>query len=43
MVVLRNVTQVLVIKASKPVKSEGLYVSEVPKDVSAAHKINTSR
>ena len=42
MVVLRNVTQVLV-KALKPINSEGLYVSEVPKDVSAAHKINTSR
>ena len=34
MVVLRVVTQVLV-KASKPINSEGLYVSEVPKDVSA--------
>ena len=43
MVVLGNVTQVLV-KASKLVNGEGLiYVSEVPKDVSAAHKINTSR
>ena len=42
MVVLRNVTQVLV-KASKPINIEGLYVSEVPKDVSAAHKISTSR
>ena len=37
MVVLRNVTQVLV-KASKPINSEGLYVSEVPKDVSAAQQ-----
>ena len=34
MVVLRNVTQVLV-KASKPINGEGLYVSEVLKDVSA--------
>ena len=42
MVVLRNVTQMLV-KASKPINSEGLYISEVPKDVSEAHKINTSR
>ena len=40
--VLRNVTQVLV-KASNPISGEGLYVSEVPKDVSAAHKINTNR
>ena len=41
MVVLRNVTQVLV-KASKPINGEGHYVSEVPKDVNAAHKIHTS-
>ena len=42
MVVLRNVMQVLV-KALKPINSEGLYVLKVLKDVSAAHKINTSR
>ena len=40
--ILRNVTQVLV-KALKPINGESLYVSEVLKDVSAAHKINASR
>ena len=42
MVVLRNVTQLLV-KAFKLINGEGLYVSEVLNNVSAAHKINTSR
>ena len=42
MVVLRNVKQVLV-KASKLINGEGLYVLEVLKDVSAAYKIPVTK